>query len=272
MHGEVHNPLLPDLLICKNVQPPYETLPEICRPATRSTASAPRPINLLSVAPARARERYQFIRGSFNTYLDIAEVDVNFDSLLQRDPGLLLEELEFWCSTDVDAVNFMDDWGAQRKMLISPHMWREIFKPLYREYCEMAHAHGKFIFMQFGWLYPRYLSGFDPTWRGRRQLAVVLYGYAPDRRTRRRAKSPFGGKLTDNTSCPKLRKKAGRPSARSYTICIDPRGRRYRVNGVRPRRQSRNGHGCLRRMVMTGRLASGSGGPYNGDRNEFAQP
>jgi hypothetical protein len=26
-------------------------------------------------------------------------------------------------------------------------MWRELFKPLYQEYAEIAHAHGKFAFM-----------------------------------------------------------------------------------------------------------------------------
>lgn len=149
VHGEVHHPLLPDLADWKKVQPPYDTLPEDW-PAARDQVNrfcAATDKFVFGGSCARPWERYQFIRGSFNTYLDIAERDANFDSLLQRIQDYYLKELEFWCSTDVDAVNFMDDWGAQRKMLISPRMWREIFKPLYREYCEMAHAHGKFIFM-----------------------------------------------------------------------------------------------------------------------------
>jgi uroporphyrinogen-III decarboxylase len=42
---------------------------------------------------------------------------------------------------------FMDDWGAQRALLISPKMWRRIFKPLYKDYIDLAHSHGKAIFM-----------------------------------------------------------------------------------------------------------------------------
>ena len=33
----------------------------------------------------------------------------------------------------VDAIWFGDDFGAQNNMLISPHMWRKIFKPRYAE-------------------------------------------------------------------------------------------------------------------------------------------
>ncbi len=41
----------------------------------------------------------------------------------------------------------MDDWGSQQSLLIAPAIWRELFRPLYQEYCEIAHAHGKFAFM-----------------------------------------------------------------------------------------------------------------------------
>ena len=55
--------------------------------------------------------------------------------------------LEQWCRTDVDAVNFMDDWGSQKNLLVSPQLWNELFKPMYRDFVEIAHSHGKKIFM-----------------------------------------------------------------------------------------------------------------------------
>ena len=58
-----------------------------------------------------------------------------------------LKELEAWSRTDVDALFIMDDWGTQNSLLISPDMWRRIFKPLYRDYLDLAHAAGKKIFM-----------------------------------------------------------------------------------------------------------------------------
>lgn len=52
-----------------------------------------------------------------------------------------------WAHTDVDGLWFMDDWGSQYSLLISPILWRKIFKPLYKEYIDIAHQHGKYIFM-----------------------------------------------------------------------------------------------------------------------------
>lgn len=45
------------------------------------------------------------------------------------------------------AGSYIDDWGSQTALLIPPRTWRALFKPLYREYCELAHAYGKFTFM-----------------------------------------------------------------------------------------------------------------------------
>ena len=58
-----------------------------------------------------------------------------------------LREMALWAKTDVDGIAFMDDWGAQNQLLISPAMWRELFKPLYRDYCDLIHAAGEYVFM-----------------------------------------------------------------------------------------------------------------------------
>jgi len=55
--------------------------------------------------------------------------------------------LEQWAETDVDALTFMDDWGSQRSLLIAPELWRTLFKPMYRDYIEIAHGAGKAAFM-----------------------------------------------------------------------------------------------------------------------------
>lgn len=58
-----------------------------------------------------------------------------------------LKQEELWVQAEVDAIHIADDWGTQQSLLISPDMWREYFKPCYREYCEMAHRHGKLVLM-----------------------------------------------------------------------------------------------------------------------------
>jgi hypothetical protein len=34
----------------------------------------------------------------------------------------------------------------QNRLLVNPKTWRELFKPIYAEYCRMAHEAGKFVF------------------------------------------------------------------------------------------------------------------------------
>lgn len=95
----------------------------------------------------RPFERLQFLRTSQNVYLDLAEKPPELFELLRRIHSFYLKEMEVWAHTKVDGMMFMDDWGAQRALLISPALWRKIFKPLYKEYVDLAHAYGKYIFM-----------------------------------------------------------------------------------------------------------------------------
>ena len=96
---------------------------------------------------ARPFERLQFLRKTENLYIDLAEGSDSLRKLIDEVHGFYLKEMEMWSETDVDALFFMDDWGAQQSLLISPAMWRELFKPLYREYIDLAHSKGKKIFM-----------------------------------------------------------------------------------------------------------------------------
>jgi uroporphyrinogen decarboxylase len=95
---------------------------------------------------ARPFERIQFLRGTENVYLDLAYDSKEFRALLDLVHSYYLEETTFWASSHVDGVFLMDDWGTQEAMLISPTMWRSIFKPLYKEYCDIIHSAGKFAF------------------------------------------------------------------------------------------------------------------------------
>ncbi|MCE9615343.1 MAG: methyltransferase [Lentisphaerae bacterium] len=147
--GEVRDPLIEDLADWRALDPPYEILPTNWTTArdqvNRFCAASDRFVRM----PCRGRpwERYQFIRGPANAYLDMAAPDADVRGLLRRIHEFYLRDMEFWVTTDIDCISFMDDWGAQDRLLISPERWRELFKPLYREYCDLARAHGKFAFM-----------------------------------------------------------------------------------------------------------------------------
>jgi hypothetical protein len=143
--GEVKAPLVKTWDDLEKLHPPLECLTvdkeqvnAFCRDSDQFVmgGSCPRPF-----------ERMQFIRGSEQLYMDLAEKPGALFDLLECVHQFYVKELEVWAKTDVDGLSFMDDWGSQRNLLISPRQWREMFKPLYQEYIEIAHAHGKKAFM-----------------------------------------------------------------------------------------------------------------------------
>jgi len=96
---------------------------------------------------ARPFEQLQFIRGTENFYID----------LMMRPPKMLefMEKMhDFYCrhltklaKTNCDGLFFMDDLGSQNSLLINPEVWRELFKPMYKDYIAIAKKHGKKTFM-----------------------------------------------------------------------------------------------------------------------------
>lgn len=146
--GEVEHPLIEQLDDWHQVRPPYNLLPENLRVARDriNRSCAEQDLFIKANCCPRPWERYQFLRGSQNALLDMLMPDDRVIQLLHRIHDFYLREMELWVQTDVDGIMFMDDWGAQNQLLINPDLWRELFKPLYREYCELAHSHDKFVF------------------------------------------------------------------------------------------------------------------------------
>jgi len=143
--GEVKNPLLSDWSKLDDIRIPVERL-TVDADAVRTFCRGTDRFVIAGVVP-RIFERLQFLRGSENLFCDLAQQPPELHVLIHRIHQFYLKELEVWARTGVDALEIMDDWGGQRAMLISPALWRSMFKPLYREYVELAHRHGKYFFM-----------------------------------------------------------------------------------------------------------------------------
>ncbi|MDR3710844.1 MAG: uroporphyrinogen decarboxylase family protein [Capsulimonadaceae bacterium] len=143
--GEVKQPFISDWNRLESVRPPVEAL-EFDRDAVNAFCRASGQFVMMG-ACARPFERMQFLRGTENLYMDIAEESDELKRLIEIVHGFYVTEMEAWARTDVDALSFMDDWGSQRSLLISPAQWRRLFKPLYAQYAQIARAHGKKIFM-----------------------------------------------------------------------------------------------------------------------------
>ena len=143
--GEVKESVIADWSDVKDLRVPKELLTvdrdavnDFCRTTDRF---------ILQGSCARPFERLQFLRRSEALYVDLAEDSEGLHRLIQKVHGFFLDEMKAWATTDVDALFYMDDWGSQQSLLISPSMWRKIFKPLYKDYVDLAHNAGKRIFM-----------------------------------------------------------------------------------------------------------------------------
>ena len=143
--GEVKEPLVTDWADTRHVRFPRKKLTidktqvaDFCRDTEQYVlaGTCPRPF-----------ERLQFLRGTENLYLDLGRPLQQLRDFIARLHEFYVEELTLWAETNVDGITFMDDWGSQHAVLISPDLWRELFKPLYAEYIAIAHAHGKHAFM-----------------------------------------------------------------------------------------------------------------------------
>ena len=68
-------------------------------------------------------------------------------ALLDRILALNLRLIEHAVSYGIQAMQFGDDWGQQRGVLMGPDLWREFIKPRVRQMYQAVRAAGKFVFI-----------------------------------------------------------------------------------------------------------------------------
>lgn len=154
--GEVKEPVLEDLSSIYQFIPPWEYLESTNLGEVNRFCSQTELFTLSDIC-ARPFERMQFIRGTEKLFIDLAYGTKEIYLLRDMVHEYQLRYLEKWLKTDVDGINLMDDLGTQNSTLISPQMWREYYKPLYKEYCDLCHLYNKFIFFHSdGWIQSLY--------------------------------------------------------------------------------------------------------------------
>lgn len=147
--GEVKHPPLADWSALDRYKPPWEVIERTDWDAiSRACAANLAGPNKFMRAGTSLRpfERMQFLRGSENLYVDLGYETAELFRLRDMVHEFSLKELACWVKTGVDGLSFMDDWGAQQSLLIAPDQFRRLFKPLYRQYCDMIRAAGKKVF------------------------------------------------------------------------------------------------------------------------------
>jgi uroporphyrinogen decarboxylase len=149
--GMLRDPLIKDWSELDRFDPPACTL-AVDRGAVDAFCASTDQF-VLAGTLVRPFERLCFLRTMEQALVDLLTRPPEFLELFERLHYHYLAEVEAWAATDVDAIVLMDDWGAQDRMLVSPAIWRELYKPIYRQYCAAARSAGKFVFMHSdGWI------------------------------------------------------------------------------------------------------------------------
>lgn len=145
LSGEVKGHPLADDARLESYHAPWELLePDMIDRVNRGCAATSHFV--LASSEVRPFERLQFLRGTEAAMVDLAHGSHKLRRLLAMLHDFYCKELVMWADSDVDGVAFMDNWGSQTSLLIAPEMWRDLFKPLYGDYCDILHAKDKFAF------------------------------------------------------------------------------------------------------------------------------
>ncbi|MDF1513897.1 MAG: uroporphyrinogen decarboxylase family protein [Anaerolineae bacterium] len=92
-------------------------------------------------------ERVHFIRGLENTWIDIYQNTEALCELLDILVDMNLYAIHRYADAGADGFMFCDDWGLQDRLMISPQVWRKLWKPRYARIYEAVHNAGMLAFL-----------------------------------------------------------------------------------------------------------------------------
>ena len=73
---------------------------------------------------------------------DCVEYPDRVEQLLDGVTDMLEREIHRYADIGVDEVSTAEDWGTQDRLLVSPPMFRRLFKPRFKRLCDAAHSRG----------------------------------------------------------------------------------------------------------------------------------
>ena len=91
-------------------------------------------------------ERIHFLHGFENTLINLTRREKRLMKLIKLLFDFKIRYIKRWLELDIDGLYFLDDWGTMNGLMINPKLWREIFKPLYKQMFDVVHKAGKHVF------------------------------------------------------------------------------------------------------------------------------
>ncbi len=85
---------------------------------------------------------YTLLRGFENSMVDFLQEPDRFAVLMDQIIDFENAMVDLAARRGFHGIHYADDWGTQTGMMISPGLWRKLFKPRYRRQFEHAHRLG----------------------------------------------------------------------------------------------------------------------------------
>jgi hypothetical protein len=144
--GEIYQPALADWALLETYQ-----LPDLANPQRYQRAAAIFGTEAdryrLGSLPGFPFAICRYLRKMETYFCDLLSERERIDVLHDRVAGLLEQVIQQWAESGADGIFFCEDWGIQNRLLVSPAMWREIYKPLFARLCGAAHRRGLHVLM-----------------------------------------------------------------------------------------------------------------------------
>lgn len=147
--GQIVDHPLADPARIAGYRPPLDLLEKLTA-AQVSRACGTTTRFVLAQSQTRPFECLQELRGPDAARADLASGARPIRQLLEMLHDFSCREIAGWAATEVDGVLLGDDCGSPDGLLVAPEAWRELLKPLYRDYCELLHQSDKFAFFRCG--------------------------------------------------------------------------------------------------------------------------
>ncbi len=144
--GEIFKPAIEDWSQLDGYEMPALDRADLYEGARRVYASETERFRTASI-PGFPFAICRYLRKMENYFADLVLERERIDILHGRVTSLLERVIRRYGEIGADGIFFCEDWGTQNRLLVSPEMWREIFKPLFRRLCAVAKESGLYVLM-----------------------------------------------------------------------------------------------------------------------------
>lgn len=144
--GEIHTPAIQDWAMLDSYNLPSLDDPNLYTTVAKTFREAGDKFRM-SMLPGFPFAISRYLRRMEIYLQDVLLERENVDRLHGKVAALLERMIDRYADAGADGIFTCEDWGTQERLLVSPALWRDIYKPLFRRLCARVHSRGMRMFL-----------------------------------------------------------------------------------------------------------------------------